>query len=864
MHERIKTDREESDTSLFLALMYYGEMVLKLITSVLVACIDQNRERDRYRFIHRLVRADGIGEWVEVLDEMINGPVSFYSDPLSSEERLYLSKKFGSGNLPYEALTLLHKCMNFLEIPFDKRKGKVNCLRWFVDFATFRNKTRAHGAKKPGQYSLICNYLKDSIDLIIEHTPIFNYPWAFLHRNLSGKYRITMIGGDSKPYEYLKKTRDLNYPDGIYIFFNDLRYVELILSDSDASDFFLPNGGFTEKKHEYISYISGATKSVDSSRYLMPSNELPKSETHGLGKLDIQGNCFGNIPPLESGYILRNTLEQMLMNQLLEINRHPIITLTGPGGIGKTSLALKVINDMMNSDNCPYTYTIWFSARDIDLLSSGPKYVKPRGISRKDFALEYAYLIEETDQFKRTFDAEEYFSNKLACPKGSEYTLFVFDNFETVLRPAELFKWLDTYIRTPNKILITTRIRGVFKADYPINVGGMEDDECNKLMDKTSSFLGIKDIITRKYRDELISESGGHPYVIKILLGEVKKANKLCKIERIIADQDEILRALFERTYERLSPASQWIFLTLANWKSLVPQIAIEAVFLDPKYERINIKESLDELIYSSFIQEIKSPRDDVCFINVPLASRMFAKKQLEISQWLSLVEDASKALQVFGATQKPSVEKKGIEPSIQRLFKGAADSISTGQCIFDDVRQTLEYIAKEHDDAWIMLVELIDECVVENKISKTKNYIEKYLSIETDPNKKHKAWFMLANMYEKHNMYSLEIDTLIKMSMVQECPIEYVSNNANRINNIIKNKLKNKVTKTEKTNLIAGMIKVIEKRKDEFDATTCSRFAWILLQLNKKEEALELAKKGKSIDKNNEHCNNLIERLSY
>ena len=33
--------------------------------------------------------------------------------------------------------------------------------------------------------------------------------------------------------------------------------------------------------------------------------------------------------------------------------------------------------------------------------------------------------------------------------------LFVFDNFETVQNPPELFTWLDTYIRLPNKILIT-------------------------------------------------------------------------------------------------------------------------------------------------------------------------------------------------------------------------------------------------------------------------------------------------------------------------------------------------------------------------------------------------------------------------
>jgi hypothetical protein len=42
--------------------------------------------------------------------------------------------------------------------------------------------------------------------------------------------------------------------------------------------------------------------------------------------------------------------------------------------------------------------------------------------------------------------------------------LFVFDNFETVRSPAELYIWIDTYVRPPDKVLITTRFRD-FKGD---------------------------------------------------------------------------------------------------------------------------------------------------------------------------------------------------------------------------------------------------------------------------------------------------------------------------------------------------------------------------------------------------------------
>jgi putative protein kinase ArgK-like GTPase of G3E family len=69
---------------------------------------------------------------------------------------------------------------------------------------------------------------------------------------------------------------------------------------------------------------------------------------------------------LRQGYVSRSDLEAILRGQLIEPDRHPIVALTGYGGMGKTSLTLKVINDMMGSEDLPYDLAIWFSARDVD------------------------------------------------------------------------------------------------------------------------------------------------------------------------------------------------------------------------------------------------------------------------------------------------------------------------------------------------------------------------------------------------------------------------------------------------------------------------------------------------------------------
>ncbi len=74
MWQRIEIDRQDLDTTLGLSLLYFGELVIKIVGVGLVAAIQNDRERHRYRQMHRLVRADGIGEWVATIDDIPDWP----------------------------------------------------------------------------------------------------------------------------------------------------------------------------------------------------------------------------------------------------------------------------------------------------------------------------------------------------------------------------------------------------------------------------------------------------------------------------------------------------------------------------------------------------------------------------------------------------------------------------------------------------------------------------------------------------------------------------------------------------------------------------------------------------------------------
>ncbi|MDQ3621599.1 MAG: NB-ARC domain-containing protein [Verrucomicrobiota bacterium] len=350
---------------------------------------------------------------------------------------------------------------------------------------------------------------------------------------------------------------------------------------------------------------------------------------------------------MKADYVQRPQLESRL-HQLLLNERRPIVTLVGRGGIGKTFLALQVVSAV--SKHTRYDVIVWFSARDVDLQFSGPKAVRPHVLSPNDIGKYYATLVLASQASKaKMFNARAFFEEQLrrneigAC-------LYVFDNFETSQNPVELFNWVDTYIRHPNKVLITTRLRD-FKGDYPVEVEGMTEDEARTLISHTASELKIASLVTADYIDRLIAESEGHPYVIKILLGEVAKEGRVGNIPRLVGNRDEILTALFERTYAALTPCSQRAFLTLAAWISPIPRVALEAVLQRSTCERTEVEEGIDSLLRFSMAQsELASENQE--FIRLPLVASIFGKKKLNVSPFKAAIQTDVEILQMLGPTR--------------------------------------------------------------------------------------------------------------------------------------------------------------------------------------------------------------------
>ena len=857
--QRAEKAQEDSDFYYFSSLLYTGEALVKTITFGMLSAIMDDNDRHRYRLEYSLVRNNSPGDCSQVLEDILTGPASQHLLHKARKEQTELTKINGAETWQYQSVLKLNEALQSLNIQSENLPVKSDLKRWFRLFAELRNKTRGHGATQSSVAGQVATPLFESINIIYKNFYLFKRPWVHLYRNLSGKYRVSSLGNETTEFDYLKREKDHQLDNGIYIWWKMPKYIPFITSDPELSDFFIANGSFNKTVYELLSYNTDNRQKGDSSNYLSPPGTLPESETKGSKELDIKENCWTNAPDLTTGYIERPELEKKLFELLID-ERRAVVTLHGTGGIGKTSLTLRVLQKIYSENR--YDGIIWFSARDIDLLPDRikVKQVRPDVFSKDDIMQYYSKLLQADNINNKDFNHKDFFEKELG--KSSTFSracLFVFDNFETIQNPTEIFEWLDDLIRLPNKILITTRLSD-FKGDYPLEISGMEEPEAKQLIQQTAIDLQIDQSLVLDKTQKIISLSQGHPYIIKILLGELATTRD---ITRALSTQDKALTALFERTYANLTPIAQYAFMVLALWNSRVPKIVLEAVLtisFKNEEETTDIHKAIESLCRYSLAQKIKT-KEQQEFIELPFTARIFGKKKLKISPYQSKIDEDVKLLQMFGVTGQNNISLN-LYRKLEEFMKNVSSKIDQGES-FEKYEPVLNIVCQSYNPGNILLARFYMEQETQSSLEKAENKLNLFL--QENSNEKdtpQKAWIMLSKIYENKKDYFKYCHSLIEMSKLNSTYFWKISNVANEINKLLHERAF-EIKKIDKTKLIQTLLSILEKRKSEAKADDLSRMAWLALHIQQKVKAKKYVEEGLKLEPQNPYCLQLQDKLS-
>ncbi|WP_155999673.1 hypothetical protein [Thioalkalivibrio sulfidiphilus] len=227
IRSRINFDGDEGDIAYYYALLLEIEYLTKVLVSGVISCLGDDADRSRYSLEYELVRADSIGDWVGILQSALTGPSAQFFRPQTTHISRELTERVPEGDWRFTVVQIIAGAAERLGI--NAKIGNRVALRQFFEFAAaVRNRTRGHGAITTEKCNELCPSLNTAIIMLWDNCELFKHDWAHLHRNLTGKYRVSPLLGECTKFDHLRSTKDIVLENGVYVSIDGLHHVPLL------------------------------------------------------------------------------------------------------------------------------------------------------------------------------------------------------------------------------------------------------------------------------------------------------------------------------------------------------------------------------------------------------------------------------------------------------------------------------------------------------------------------------------------------------------------------------------------------------------------------------------------------------------
>jgi len=489
----------------------------------------------------------------------------------------------------------------------------------------------------------------------------------------------------------------------------------------------------------------------------------------------------------------------------------------------------------------------WFSARDVDLALQGPRAVRPAVVTPEKVSVVFGRLFqvgESLDDFARALREPD--------PQTGKGALFIFDNFETMSDTRGFQEFLDTHTHIPNKVLITSRERA-FKADFPIEVKGMEFQEACELIENTGRELSAEGIVTPDVAERIYEFSEGHPYIMKILVAESAKEGRYIPPRTLMPKRMDILEAVFERSFNKLSNDGRWVFLIAANWNSAISQVAFLVIMaqrdLDAEY-------GIEECRRLSLITQVEYADGAWAYV-APHVARIFGRKKLSGDPDRLLLHEDLELVRQFGVLPTSEPVRIPQDEALRRFAKWCVDCTpANGGPSIQRLDETLQLLAELWPEGWLYLARFRERTKVDDE---AVEYAYRR-AVEEAPTHK-ESWLARADYAARHADEGTYISCRVRAVEIEPGDVQLIRDVASDLCSYI-SQHSTEIPVARRSVYLASVRAHMVGLRDQLDPTGLSRLAWLFLLENNKKEAWEYAALGLEVDPYNSHCLGIIDRL--
>ncbi len=405
-----------------------------------------------------------------------------------------------------------------------------------------------------------------------------------------------------------------------------------------------------------------------------------------------------NIPVQRTGFVGREK-EVAAAKELLLRQNVRLVTVTGPGGIGKTRLAVEVASGLVENFPGGIHFVPLSPLSDPGLIAS--VIVQTLGI-REAGGQSPLEILKKNLQ------------DSLRAPM-----LFLLDNFEHLVQAAPTVA--ELLAMAPNlKILVTSRaaLHVYGEHEFPVPALAVPDLRCMPPVEVLSQYPAVALFVQRAVAakpdfelnrqnapavTEICTRLDGLPLAIELAAARVKVLSPSSMLTRLasrlqlltggardLPTRQQTLRGAIDWSYDLLNAAEQKLFRRLSVFVGGCNLEGVEAVCDTKSDLDLDLLDGMASMVDKSLLQQVEQANGESRFVMLETI-REYALEKLEASGEEALTKRAHAAYSLVLAEEEPT-EQSGAE---------GAEWLERFALEHDNFRASLEWLTETGDAEW-------------------------------------------------------------------------------------------------------------------------------------------------------------------